>query len=75
MTPPNAKPQGPDTQYVEGYRAGWLTGFADGKGAGYTDAKVRARFAIEAACDHLELSRNDRALIMRASDNILGEVQ
>lgn len=65
----------PNGEYVEGYKAGWSAGYTDGKGTGYVDAKVRARLGIEAACDHLDLSRAQRDVLIRTSNNILGTVE
>ncbi len=70
-------PDEPD-KYIEGYReghkAGHGVGYTDGKGAGYSDAKVRAHLALEAACDQIGLPGSQREVLMRALDNVLGKV-
>lgn len=68
-TPPEA------TDYTEAWKAGWAAGYQDGKGAGFTDAKVRARLAMEAAADHLDLTGTQRKVLLRTSDNIVGKVE
>lgn len=66
-------------EYGEGYKAGhtagYGVGYSDGKGTGYIDAKIRSRLALEAACAHLNLPRNQVDVLMRAQNNAVGKVE
>lgn len=69
-------PVPPDTAlYVEGWKAGLALGYAEGRASGYMDAKLRSRFALEAAADAALLSRAQRDELTRAQDAAVGTVR